>query len=85
LRIVCKGTGHAKNQDLEQEVDHFAIAKQLNMLNEVPSKWPDLCHDTIVQRIRKSREAYLKRNEDRAKREDDYYKQKVQAALPKES
>lgn len=85
IRTVARGSGHLRNTDIEAAVDHYAIAKELGIMVEIPSKWPKLCHDTIVERIVSSREVYLKRNKDRAKREDDYYNQKIQAAVPKES
>lgn len=82
IHIVARGTGHKRNPNIVDR-DWFTVAKAQNVFKEVPSKWPELCHNTIVERIMASRQSYLKRNTDRAKREDAYYDQKS-ANDPKE-
>jgi len=77
VSVVVRGTSHKRNLTFHKDIaDPFAVPKEKNILAEIPSKWPELCHDTIVERIMMSRQSYLKRNTDRAKREDDYYQQK---------
>lgn len=77
IHVVAQGSGHQKSMTLTQDIDYFKVPKEKGMYVQVPSKWPDICHDTIVQRIISSRQSYLKRNKDRAKREDDYYDKKA--------
>jgi len=48
----------------------FEVPKKSGIFKELPSRWPDLCHDTVVERIIRGREEYLTRNKDRARRED---------------
>lgn len=84
VNIVARGIGHTRNFTYKQDADHFEISKQAGVYTEVASKWPELNHDTIVERIMSSRHAYLKRNADRASREDAYYKAKLQKTDPKE-
>ena len=48
----------------------FEVPKKSGIYKELQSRWPDLCHDTVVERIIRGREQYLTRNKDRAKRED---------------
>jgi len=77
IDVVARGIKHSRNEGcLKEKADHYSIPKQRNIFVEVPSMWPDLCHDTIVERIMTSRQSYLKRNADRAKREDVYYAKK---------
>merc|ERR1719265_898413 len=85
IHIVARGTGHKRNEGDEQASSLFEVAKRLNMYVEVPSKWSELCHDTIVKRIMASRQLYLKRNKDRARKEDDYYKKKSTDNSPQEA
>ena len=49
----------------------FEVPKKSGIFKELPSRWPDLCHDTVVERIIRGREQYLSRNKDRARREDE--------------
>eukprot|EP00438_Fugacium_kawagutii_P018915 Skav209932 [mRNA] locus=scaffold102:48475:65886:+ [translate_table: standard] len=53
--------------------ERFEVPKKSGIYKELPSRWPDLCHDTVVERIIRGREQYLTRNKDRARREDDRY------------
>lgn len=77
IHCVARGCGHMRNLDCEDTAaDQFKVPKEKGLYVEVDSKWKDLCHDTIVERIMTSRRAYLKRNADRSKREDAYYEQK---------
>ena len=48
----------------------FEVPKKSGIFKELPSRWPDLCYDTVVERIIRGREEYLTRNKDRARRED---------------
>lgn len=84
IHAVAKGTGHARNEGNAEAQDHHAIAAELGICHDIPSKWPDLCHETIVQRIISGREVFLKRNKDRARREDAYYAGKDQSNQPAE-
>merc|ERR1711865_682719 len=77
IHCVARGCGHMRNLDCKDAVAHqFKVPKERGLYVEVDSKWKDLCHDTIVERIMTSRRSYLKRNADRSKREDAYYAQK---------
>mmetsp|Transcript_28802 Transcript_28802/g.90775 ORF Transcript_28802/g.90775 Transcript_28802/m.90775 type:complete len:437 (-) Transcript_28802:276-1586(-) len=74
IHLVARATGHMRAESLGREVaDPYAVAQRLGVYAEIPSKWPDLCHATIVERIIGNREKYQKRNLDRARREDAYY------------
>ena len=53
-----------------QSSQGFEVPKKSGIYKELQSRWPDLCHDTVVERIIRGREQYLTRNKDRAKRED---------------
>ena len=44
----------------------FEVPKKSGIFKELPSRWPELCHDTVVERIIRGREEYLTRNKDRA-------------------
>jgi len=81
VQIVAQGAGHQRYANLvSNDVDKFTVAKRLGIYRDIQSKWPTLCHDTVVGRIMKDREVYLNRNKDRARREDVYYKNKLTAA-----
>jgi ethanolamine-phosphate cytidylyltransferase len=84
IHVVARGAGHKRN-GVDQEVSsRFEVPKRLNIYREVPSRWPHLCHDTVVERIIGGRELYLKRNQDRARREDVYYESKNTQNSPPE-
>jgi ethanolamine-phosphate cytidylyltransferase len=79
IEVVAKGIEYQTSDSKpssQPTKDRFAIAKDREIYKEIPSKWPELCHETVVQRIMASRVAYVRRNLDRARREDDYYAQK---------
>jgi ethanolamine-phosphate cytidylyltransferase len=82
IKVVAMGTGYKKCRHSDSTSDPFLVPRQANICTEVPSQWPELCHDTIVQRIMDSRQVYMKRNADRATREDVYYDQKSKGELP---
>ncbi|CAK0855946.1 unnamed protein product, partial [Prorocentrum cordatum] len=74
IHVVARGKGHLRNgPDASKTTGHYAVPQQIGAYTEVPSAWPELCHDTVVRRIVESREQYLRRNRDRAQREDKYY------------
>jgi len=85
IQVVARGKGHKRTTccSLEQ-IDHDTVPTELGMFVEVESKWPELCHETVVQRIMRSREAYVKRNRVRAQRETEYYEGKNASNVPKE-
>lgn len=73
IKVIGKGTGLTR---YEPSV-HQPLPPQLEPLFvPIESKWPDLCGETIIQRILDSRSEYVKRNQTRAKREDEYYNSK---------
>jgi len=82
IQIVARGTQHRRNESLasSKASDRYAVPLASKTYREIPSKWPELCHDTVVKRIIEDREAYLQRNRDRARREDAYYAQKDKQA-----
>merc|ERR1712083_515395 len=86
IHVVARGVGHARNDGKVQTgvPEHFKIAHELKIHHEIQSKWPELCHETIVQRIIQSREVFLKRNKERARREDVYYAAKDRSNVPTE-
>lgn len=89
IHMVVRGVGHQRStlhgrSGSLDDASLYAVPKRLNIYSEVTSKWPQLCHDTIVQRIMSNRQVYLDRNKDRAKREDKYYDSKSQSSSPKE-
>jgi ethanolamine-phosphate cytidylyltransferase len=85
IHVVARGAGHKRN-GVDQEVStRFEVPKRLDIFREVPSRWPDLCHETVVERIIGGRELYLRRNQDRARREDVYYESKNTQNSPPEA
>jgi ethanolamine-phosphate cytidylyltransferase len=75
IQVVARGCDHQQLPSLEEK-EYFRIPKERKIYVEIPSQWPHLCHETVLQRVIEERETYIKRNADRAKREDDYYKGK---------
>ena len=84
IHVVAKGSGHKRNAGESDDL-RFEVAKKSGTYREIPSKWPELCHDTVVERIIRGREQYLTRNKDRAKREDTYYETKKASNSPAEA
>lgn len=85
VTAVVRGVGHMRNSfACESSTDYFEVAKKLGIYVEVPSRWPELCQETVVKRIVQNREVYMRRNADRARREDAYYKSKDQSKTPQE-
>jgi ethanolamine-phosphate cytidylyltransferase len=85
IKVVAQGVGHQRTTSLAAEdTSRNEIPKKLGLFVEIQSKWPHLCHDTVVDRITKDREVYLNRNKDRARREDQYYNQKGASNSPQE-
>jgi len=76
IHVVAKGSGHKRNAGEPKYDPRFEVPKKSGIFKELPSRWPDLCHDTVVERIIRGREEYLTRNKDRARREDTYYETK---------
>ncbi|CAL1154652.1 unnamed protein product [Cladocopium goreaui] len=76
IHVVAKGSGHKCNAGEPKYDPRFEVPKKSGIFKELPSRWPDLCHDTVVERIIRGREEYLTRNKDRARREDTYYETK---------
>eukprot|EP00437_Effrenium_voratum_P026114 CAMPEP_0181406048 /NCGR_PEP_ID=MMETSP1110-20121109/5072_1 /TAXON_ID=174948 /ORGANISM="Symbiodinium sp., Strain CCMP421" /LENGTH=383 /DNA_ID=CAMNT_0023528451 /DNA_START=77 /DNA_END=1225 /DNA_ORIENTATION=+ len=73
IHAVARGSGHKRDPGDERR---FEVARTAGIYKELPSKWPELCHETVVERIIHGREQFLARNKDRAKREDVYYEAK---------
>lgn len=85
IHVVARGSEHMRNEVTTSQVgDYYAVPRKQGIYHEVPSKWKDLCHETIVRRIMRSREVYVRRNKDRAQREDDYYASKDKTTQPSE-
>jgi len=86
IHIVARGCAHQRDAAprVVASDDGYEVARSQGIYREVPSQWPELCHDTIVQRIISDREAYLKRNLERAAKEDQYYSGKSQHNSPLE-
>jgi len=81
IHIVARGSGHARNGDPGPAFeDSYAVPKAQRIYVEVPSKWPDLCHETIVSRLVVNRELYLRQQRGRTKKEEEYYEAKVASA-----
>eukprot|EP00929_Paragymnodinium_shiwhaense_P049572 TRINITY_DN24_c0_g1_i1.p1 TRINITY_DN24_c0_g1~~TRINITY_DN24_c0_g1_i1.p1 ORF type:complete len:432 (+),score=105.31 TRINITY_DN24_c0_g1_i1:62-1357(+) len=84
IHVVARGVGQGKGSPQNTPAggrDRFAIPREKGMLAEIDTKWPELCHETLVQRIMNSRIEYVRRNLDRAKREDAYYAQKKENSV----
>merc|ERR1719158_1745648 len=84
IHVVAKGIGHMRTRNEHGSTNFFSVPEARGICKEVPSRWPELCHETVVNRLVRDREIYLKRNRDRARREDEYYAQKSQNAAPLE-
>merc|ERR1712039_322382 len=63
IQIVARGVEH-KIDGIARTMDPYEIPRKLGILHQLPSSWPDLCLETVVQRIIQDREAYLQRNRD---------------------
>eukprot|EP00931_Biecheleriopsis_adriatica_P010381 TRINITY_DN111458_c0_g1_i1.p1 TRINITY_DN111458_c0_g1~~TRINITY_DN111458_c0_g1_i1.p1 ORF type:complete len:459 (+),score=102.53 TRINITY_DN111458_c0_g1_i1:26-1402(+) len=85
IHIVARGCGHKRDVVDSEAGSRFAVAQRFGIYREVSSRWPELCHETVVERIIKGRELYLNRNKDRAKREDVYYQGKSTSNSPLEA
>eukprot|EP00927_Polykrikos_kofoidii_P059744 TRINITY_DN5487_c0_g3_i1.p1 TRINITY_DN5487_c0_g3~~TRINITY_DN5487_c0_g3_i1.p1 ORF type:complete len:467 (-),score=79.92 TRINITY_DN5487_c0_g3_i1:176-1510(-) len=85
IKIVARGSNFRGCHDYASNKDPFATPKVLGIYQEIESKWSELCHETIVERIVASREAYVKRNLDRTRREEAYYTKKDTATWSKEA
>lgn len=86
IHVVVRGTGHMRNEGRGKSGgEAYAVPQRMGIYQEVPSLWPELCHETVVQRIIRDREIYLQRNRDRARREDAYYATKSQTNSPLEA
>ena len=81
VQVVVRGSGHKRAAVVAGTADRFSVPKALKIFKEIKSRWPELCHDTVVERIIREREQYLSRNKDRAKREDTYYETKKASNL----
>lgn len=55
--------------------DPYAVPKKLGIYQEILSEF-DLTNDVLVQRLIERRENYIKKYQNKAKKEEDYYKQK---------
>ncbi|CAE7605773.1 Pcyt2 [Symbiodinium natans] len=84
IHVVARGSGHLRITGSMQS-ERFEVAQGKGIFREIASKWPELCHDTVVERIIHGRETYLARNKDRAKREDVYYDAKKPSNSPAEA
>jgi len=84
IHVVAHGTGHLRREGQTEGGFQYSYPKELGVYRGLPSMWPDLCHETIVKRIISAREAYKKRNEVRARKEDDYYASKCKSNTPLE-
>jgi len=84
IHVVARGTGHSRNASGKVQ-PHLDIPERLVTFQEVVSKWPELCHQTLVERIIQGRELYMNRNSVRSKREDDYYEGKKKSTTPLEN
>eukprot|EP00927_Polykrikos_kofoidii_P059743 TRINITY_DN5487_c0_g2_i1.p1 TRINITY_DN5487_c0_g2~~TRINITY_DN5487_c0_g2_i1.p1 ORF type:complete len:476 (-),score=93.01 TRINITY_DN5487_c0_g2_i1:123-1451(-) len=85
IKVVARGSNFKGRHEYPNDIDPFATPKALGVYHEIESKWSELCHETIVERIVESREAYVKRNLDRASRENAYYANKDTAKWSKEA
>lgn len=84
IHIVARGCNHQRDAGGASANDGYEVARSMGLYREVPSKWPELCHETVVRRIINDRETYLRRNRDRAAKEDTYYMGKSQGTSPLE-
>merc|ERR1712216_1002946 len=73
IKVVARGTGYHTVPEQGDRVFHEGNPDLTDLFVEVPSKWPDLCQETLVKRIMRSRDAFVQRNRTRSKKEDDYY------------
>eukprot|EP00440_Ansanella_granifera_P050333 gb/GFBE01054552.1/.p1 GENE.gb/GFBE01054552.1/~~gb/GFBE01054552.1/.p1 ORF type:complete len:282 (+),score=48.63 gb/GFBE01054552.1/:1-846(+) len=85
IHVVARGSDHKRDVTDTEAVKRFEVPRRSGIYKEIASKWPDLCHETVVERIIRGRELYLSRNKDRAKREDVYYQTKTKSNSPLEA
>jgi len=77
IKVVAQGTEHKRFAGAaEARAGLYDVAHKMGIHHEIPSRWPHLCHDAVVERIMRDREVYTNRNKDRARREDAYYQGK---------
>ena len=72
--------GESSSKDLCAEdslnaEDPYAVPKKLGIYQEILSEF-DLTNDVLVQRLIEHRENYIKKYQNKAKKEEDYYNQK---------
>jgi len=86
IHVVARGTGHTRSfggPDVAAGIDKaYSVPRRLGAYVEIQSRWPELGHAKIVERIIRKRELYERRNGDRARREDVYYASKDRTAGP---
>ncbi|CAD7947261.1 unnamed protein product [Amoebophrya sp. A120] len=58
------------------DMDPYRVPKRLGLMRTVKSDYPELNTSVIAKRVAENRLAYINRNNDREKREIDYYKDK---------
>jgi len=83
IHLVVQGTQHKWDKDHEikgesivmQEEDLYSVPKKLGIYHEILSEF-DLTNDVLVQRLIERRENYIKKYQNKAKKEEDYYKKK---------
>merc|ERR1712061_207710 len=60
IHIVARGA-HVRDVGVEQVDNRYTLPQKLGICVDIPSKWPQLHHEAIVQRIITNREIYIKR------------------------
>ncbi len=69
------GENDLKVLNVQQQDDPYAVPKKLGIYQEIISEF-DLNNDVLVERLIERRENYIKKYQKKAKKEEDYYKQK---------
>jgi len=86
IHVVARATGYTRSFSAPDDAagidEAYSVIRRLGTYVEIPSRWPELNHTTVVERIVRKRELYEKRNCDRARREDVYYASKARTAAP---
>lgn len=78
IDIVVQGTSYKYDvaEDINANIiDPYEIPKKLGIYHEVKSQY-DLTNDVLVERLITRRENYIKKYQNKSKKEQEYYKQK---------
>jgi len=78
INLVVQGTElkyDDKEKNIDDNEDPYSVPKQMGIYQEIVSE-SELTNEVLIKRLIERRERYLKKYENKSKREEDYYKNK---------